>query len=121
MLLEHLRDDDEDTGGQSHVKDAVSLFLVVLLLEFAEVLLEALIVFVFFVFIALDVCAEAAEFVQLVLNLLCGSLDVRLDTLDELGVVHLGSCITNNLDVLGKEVVLVLYVAISQNSTGACA
>ena len=119
VLLEHLRDVDEDTGGQSHVEDTVSLFLVVLLLEFAEVLLEALVVFVFVVFFALEVCAETAEFLQLVLNILVGGLDVRLDTLDELGVVHLGSCITNNLDVLGKEVVLVLYVAISQGSTGA--
>lgn len=119
MLLEHLRDDDEDAGGQCHVEDAVSLFLVVLLLEFTKVLLEALVVFVVFVFVALDVCAEAAELLQLVLNLLRRSLDVRLDTLDELRVVHLASCVSDNLDVLGEEVVLVLYFAISQCSTGA--
>jgi hypothetical protein len=55
----------------------------------------------------------------LVLDLLCGGLDVRLDTLDELGVVHLASCVSDNLDVLGEEVVLVLYVAISYSSTRA--
>ena len=47
MLLEHLRDGDEDAGRKSHVEDAVSLFLA--LLQVAEMLLELLEAAVFIV------------------------------------------------------------------------
>jgi len=106
VLLEHLRDGDEDTRGKSHVEDAVSLFLT--LLQPGEVLLEALEVLVLVVFFTVEVCAEATELLQLLLNLACGGCDVRSDTLDELFVAHLASCISDDLDTLREEVVLVL-------------
>ena len=107
VLLEVLRDGDEDARRQGHVKYTVRLLLV--LFEVAEVrfeLLEALVLVV----LAGNVGTHAAELLELLLHLLGGSLDVRLDALQVLGVVHLCTCVTNNLDILGEEVVTVLKV-----------
>lgn len=105
VLLQVLRNRDENTGGESHVEDAVGLLAA--LLELAKVRLELLEALVLVV-LARNVRAHLAELVQLLLHLLGRGLDVRLDTLQVLLVVHLCSCIADNLDILGKEVVAVL-------------
>jgi hypothetical protein len=56
-----------------------------------------------------NVCAEAAELFKLLLDLLCGCFDVRLDALEVLLVVHLCPRISDDANVLGEEVVAVLY------------
>ncbi len=100
-----LRDCDEDTGRKSHVEYPVVLLLA--LLNLLHVLLkldEGLVLVV----LARDVRAEFAELVQLLLQFLCGGLDVRLDALEILLAVHLRACISNDVDVLREEVVSVL-------------
>jgi hypothetical protein len=105
VALQVLRDWDEDARWERHVEYAVRLLAT--LLELLEVLLQLLEGLVLVV-LAGNVCAEAAELVQLLLDLLCGYLDVGLDALEVLVVVHLRPCITNDAEVLGEEVVAVL-------------
>jgi hypothetical protein len=105
VALQVLRDCDEDTGRKSHVEYPVVLLLA--LLNLLHVLLkldEGLVLVV----LARDVRAEFAELVQLLLQFLCGGLDVRLDALEILLAVHLRACISNDVDVLREEVVSVL-------------
>jgi hypothetical protein len=105
VALQVLRDCDEDTGGERHVEDAVVLLAA--LLELLEVLLkldERLVLVV----LAGNVRAVADKLLELLLQLLCGGLDVRLDALEVLLVVHLCARISDDANILGKEVVAVL-------------
>lgn len=102
--LQMLRDDGEDTG-EGHVEEAVGLFPPLLeLLEVPVEVLEGVIA----VILAGNVCAERAELVELLLDVLGGGLDVRPDPLQELFVIHLGAGISDDPDVLGQELVAVL-------------
>jgi hypothetical protein len=105
VALQVLRDWDEDARWERHVEYAVRLLATLLeLLEMLLQLLEGLVLVV----LAGNVCAEAAELVQLLLNLFCWYLDVGLDALEVLVVFHLRPCISNDAEVLGEEVVAVL-------------
>lgn len=106
IALQVLRNCDEDTGRKSHIEDAVGLLAA--LFNLLHVLLE-LNERVILVVLTRDIGAEVAEFVQLLLQVLCGGLDVRLDALEVFLAVHLGARISDDADVLGKEVVSVLY------------
>lgn len=108
--LQVLRDDCEDTGGKGHVEQTVCLLAT--LLKFLEVLVQGE-ERVIFVILARDIGAELAKVLQHLLHILCGGLDVRLDPLEELLMVHLGSGIANNPDVLGQELIAVLQRWIS--------
>jgi hypothetical protein len=57
-----------------------------------------------------DVRAVATELLQLLLELLCWCLDVGLDALEVLLVVHLCSRISDDANVLGEDVVAVLHL-----------
>jgi hypothetical protein len=105
VALQVLRHWDEDTGRESHVEYPVVLLAT--LLKLLQVLLE-LDEGLILVVLARDVRAETAELLQLLLQLLCGGLDVGLDALEVLVVVHLCSRISDNADVLGEKVVAVL-------------
>ena len=105
VALQVLRDCDEDAGRERHVENPVGLLAT--LLEVLEVLLE-LLEGLILVILARYICAEAAELLELLLKLFCGGLDVRLDALEVLLVVHLRSCISDDANVLGEEVVAVL-------------
>lgn len=60
------------------------------------------------VVIAGDVGAQAAKVVELLLNLLGGSLHVGFDASQVLLVVHLGAGVSHDSDILGQELVSVL-------------
>lgn len=105
VALQVLGDCDEDAGRESHVEYPVVLLAA--LLDLLHVLLKSDEGFVLVV-LARDVRAELAEFVQLLLQFFCGGLDVRLDALEVLLAVHLCACISDDVDVLGEEVVSVL-------------
>jgi hypothetical protein len=101
-LLEVLRDNGEDTGRQSHVKETMGLGST--LLELLQMLVqdnEGLVLIV----LTGDVGATVAELVKLLLRLLGGGLHVRLDTSEVLIVVHLGASISDDLDILREELV----------------
>jgi hypothetical protein len=105
VALQVLGDCGENAGWERHVKDPVGLLAT--LFKLLEVLLkrnEGVIL----VILPRNVCAEAAKLVQLLLDLLCGRLDVRLDALEVLLVVHLCPRISDDANVLGEEVVAVL-------------
>ena len=68
-----LRNDGENTGRKRHVEEAVVLRAT--LLNLLEVLLEALEGLILVV-LARNVGAETGEVFELLLNLLCGGLDV---------------------------------------------
>ena len=105
VALQVLRNCDENAGREGHVEDTVVLLAT--LLKLAQVLLkldEGLVLVV----LAGDIRTEACELLKLLLQLLCGGLDVRLDALEELLVVHLCARISDDANVLGKEVVAVL-------------
>ena len=106
IALQVLRNCNEDTGRKSHVEDAVGLLAA--LFNLLHVLLK-LDERVILVVLTRDIGAEVAEFVQLLLQVLCGGLDVRLDALEVFLAVHLGARISDDADVLGEEVVSVLY------------
>jgi hypothetical protein len=57
------------------------------------------------VILSRDICADLAELLQLLLHFLGWGLDVALDPLEVLRSVHLGSGISDNLDVLWQELV----------------
>ena len=105
VALQVLGHCDEDAGRESHVEYPVVLLAA--LLELLEMLLkldERLVLVV----LAGHVRAVANELLELLLQLLCGGLDVRLDALEVLLVVHLCARIAYDANVLGKEVVAVL-------------
>lgn len=105
VTLQMLRDCDEDAWWERHVEYPVSLAAALLeLFEMLVQLNERLVLVV----LARDVCAIATELLQLLLKLLCRCLDVGLDALEVLLVVHLRPCISYNANVLGEEVVAVL-------------
>ena len=104
-LLEVLRNNGEDTGRQRHVEEAVVLRAT--LLNLLEVLLEALEGLILVV-LTRNVGAEPGELLELLLDLLCGGLYVRLDASNVFFVVHLGAGISDNLDILGEELVSIL-------------
>jgi hypothetical protein len=93
-----LGDDGEDTGREGHVEDTVGLGAVLLnLLESLVESLERLVLVILTGF----VCAELAEVLELLLNLLGRGLHVGLDPPQVLLVVHLCAGISDNLTVLG--------------------
>jgi hypothetical protein len=63
-----------------------------------------------------DICAVSAELVELLLEILCGGFDERPDTLDVLVVVHLCAGISDDANVLGEEVVSVLFDLLGEYS-----
>jgi hypothetical protein len=102
-----LRNSDEDAGRESHVEDAVGLLAALLeALEVVAELNERLVLVV----LSRDVRAEATELLKLLLHILCGGLDVGLDPLQVLVVVHLRARISNDANVLREEVVSVLHL-----------
>lgn len=108
--LQVLGDDCEDTRGQSHVEETMSLWTTTLeLLEVLVKVLEGLVLVV----LAGNVCAELAEVLKLLLNLLGGGLHVRLDAPQILLMVHLGAGISDDSDILREELVTVLESYIS--------
>jgi len=107
VALQVLGDCDEDTWGKCHVEYPVGLLATIL--DLCHVLFE-LEEGLVLVVLARNVCAETTELVQLLFNLLCGGLDVRLNSLKVLFMVHLCSRITDNSNILGQEVVSVLFV-----------
>lgn len=60
------------------------------------------------VILARDICAQAAELLQLLLDVLCGCLDVRFDPADVFLMVHFCPRISDDSDVLREELVSVL-------------
>lgn len=64
-----------------------------------------------------DVCAEAGKVLQLLLDVLGGGLDVRLDPTQVFLVVHFCSGIADDLDVVGQEAIAVLREWISWASS----
>ena len=76
------------------------------LLQFVVKILEGLIP----VILATNVGAEATEFIELLLDFLRGNLDVRPNTLNVLGMVHLRPCVSNNSYAMGQKLVAVLWV-----------
>lgn len=113
--LQVLRDNCEDTGGESHVEKTVCLLAP--LLQVLKVLVEGEEGVVLIV-LARDICAELAEVLQHLLHILCRGLDIGLDPLQVLLVVHLGSGIADDLDVLGQELVAVLHRQVSTTIGG---
>jgi hypothetical protein len=55
-----------------------------------------------------DICTKAAEALELLFHFLGGDLDVGLYSSQVLGVVHLCTGISDNLDILREELVSVL-------------
>lgn len=102
-----LRDDSEDARGQSHVEEPVRLFPA--LLDTFKVLVE-LQERIVPVILARDVGTERAEILQLLLDILGGCLDVGSDSPDVFVVVHLSPSISDNLDILGQELIPILYI-----------
>lgn len=105
VALQVLRDCDEDAGGQSHVEYSVGLLST--LLELLQVLFE-LNEGLVLVVLARNVCAEATELIQLLLEFFSRGFDVGLDSLEILLMVHLCPRISDDANVLGEEVVSVL-------------
>jgi len=117
-FLEVLRHDGEYARGQSHVEQSVGLFPPGLeLLEVLVQLQEGLVA----VILARDICADGAELLELLLDILGRRLDVRLDPTKVLVVVHLGARIADNSDVLGQELVSVLHRRSAIHSFGVAA
>jgi hypothetical protein len=105
VALQVLRNGNEDTGRESHVEYPVVLLAT--LLKLLHVLLELNEGLVLIV-LAGNIRAEAAKLLQLLLQFLCRGLDVGLDALEVLLMVHLRPRISDNADVLWEEVVAVL-------------
>jgi hypothetical protein len=93
---------NKDAGRQSHVEDSVSLLAILLnLLDVLVKLLEGLIL----VILSREICADGAELIQLFLHIFSWCLYVGSDSLEVFGMVHLGSSISDDLDVLWQEFV----------------
>ena len=104
-LLQVLRHRNEHTWRQCHVEDSVRLLPALLqLFQVLPQLDEGLILVV----LAGHICADVCELLQLVLKILVWRLDIRLDSLQVFGVVHLRPRIADDLDIFGEEVVAVL-------------
>lgn len=106
-LLEVLRNNGEDTRRERHVEQTVVLRAV--RLNLLEVLLQALEGLIL-VILTRDVGAELCELFELLLSFFGGSLYVGLDASNVFIVVHLGTGISNNLDILGEELISVLWI-----------
>lgn len=104
-----LRDNGKNTGRQSHVEKPMGLFSS--LLEVFQMLVEMLEGLVS-VILSRYIGAERAELLQLLLNILGRRLDIRLDPAQVLIMIHLGTSIADNLDVLGKELIPVLQLGL---------
>jgi hypothetical protein len=95
----------KNTGREGHVENAVCLGSAGFqLLEVLVELVEGLILVV----LAGDVGAQIAEIGKLLFDLGSGCLNVGLDPPQVLVMVHLGTGISNNLDIFGEELVTVL-------------
>lgn len=81
--------------------------LFAILLNLFNVLVE-LLKWLILVILPCNVCACLAEGFKLLFNFLCGGLDVRLDSLEILGVIHFRSGISDDSDVFGEEFVSIL-------------
>lgn len=106
-LLEVLRDDRENTWGKSHIEKTVGFGLS--LLEVLKVLVkteEGLVL----VILARDVGAEIAKLIELLFHLFGRCLHVGSDAADVFVMVHLGSRIAHDANVLGEELVAVLSI-----------
>ena len=100
-----LGDWNENAGWQSHIEDSVALLAILLnVLDMLVKLLEGLIL----VILSREICADGAELVQLLFHLFSWGLYVRSDPLEVFSMVHLGSGISDDLDVLWQEFVSVL-------------
>ena len=97
-----LRNNCEDGGGESHVKEAVVLGTT--LLKLLQVLLE-LVEGLILVVLTGNVSAKAGKIGKLLLDLLGRSLDVRLYAAQELFVVHLGAGIPDDFDIIGQKAI----------------
>jgi hypothetical protein len=106
-----LRNNGEDTRRERHIEQTVVLRAV--RLNLLEVLLQALEGLVL-VILTRDVSAELCELFELLLSFFGGSLYVGLDASNVFIVVHLGTGISNNLDILGEELVSVLGICQSK-------
>ena len=76
-----------------------------------------------FIVLPRDVCADLAKVDQLFFDLPGRNFYVGLDSFEELGMVHFRSCISDNLDVFGKEIVSVLRWSVNRDvwrSTDSC-
>lgn len=104
-LLQMLGHNGKNTGREGHVENAVCLGSAGFqLLEVLVELVEGLILVV----LAGDVGAQIAEIGKLLFDLGSGCLNVGLDPPQVLVMVHLGTGISNNLDIFGEELVTVL-------------
>ena len=96
--LEVLRDGNEHARGQSHVEYPILFWPPLLnLLEVFPEVDKGLVL----VILPRDICTELAKVIQLLLHLLGGRLDVRLDPFEVLCMVHFRPRISNDFDVLG--------------------
>ena len=105
VALQLLRHGNENTGGQSYIEDSVLLLLA--LFDLVEMLVEVD-ERIILVVLTGDVGAHLAEVLEELLDFFCGHLDVGLDALEVFFVVHLCPRISDNLDILGEELVAVL-------------
>ena len=97
-----LGDCDEDTRWQCHVEDPVPRLAT--LLNLFKVLVEHLEGLILVV-LTRNICAYRAELFQLFFDVFCRGLYVGFDSAEVLGVIHLRSSISDNLDVFGEELV----------------
>jgi hypothetical protein len=110
-----LRHGNEDAWWQSHVEDAVRLLPALFqLFQVLPQLDEGVVLVV----LARYVCADADEIAQLIFHVLVRRLDVRLDPLQEFGMVHLRPRVADDLDIFGEEVVAVLWLGLSVGEVG---
>ena len=105
VALQLIGDGNEDARGQGHVEDTVLLLLA--LFDLVEMLVEVD-ERIILVVLTGDVGAHLAEVLEELLDFFCGHLDVGLDALEVFFVVHLCPRISDNLDILGQELVAVL-------------
>lgn len=117
VAFQVLRHCDEDAGRKSHVEYPVSLLAAIL--DICQMLLELLERFVLII-LPRDVRAQATELFQLLLEILCWCFDVGLDALNVLLVVHLCSRISDDANILGEEVVSVLFVRSTDMNLKPC-
>jgi hypothetical protein len=109
-LLQVLGDDREDARGERHVEQPVRLFPSLFqLLQVLVELLERLILVV----LARNIGTEGAERLELLFDVLGRRLDVRLDAPQVFVMVHLCSGISDDFDVLWKELVSVLSLLLA--------
>ena len=114
VLLELLGHNRKNTWWKCHVEHAILLLSALLqLLQMLTKSVERLVL----VILAVDVGANLQELLQLTLDLLRWCLNGGLNSLEEFFMVHLGSRISDNLDVLWEELVAELLWLISRQSS----